>query len=505
MEVALWLKLFNMKIDVLSALEIGQQIASGKLSSREVTEHCLSRIEQLDQNIHAFTHVANQSALEAAAKIDSRIRAGEKLSPLAGVPVAIKDVLCTSDMPTTCGSRMLQNFQAPYVATSVTKLLQAGLIPVGKTNMDEFAMGGSTETSAFGVTRNPWDIKRTPGGSSGGAAAAVAGGMVPLSIGTDTGGSVRQPAALCGICGLKPTYGRVSRFGLVAFASSLDQVGPLAHQVQDLAACLQIMAGHDCLDSTSLSAPVPDYTATLTQPLKGLRVGVIREHIEHEALESQIGAAVLKAQQMLTSLGAQIVDVHLPHTKYAVATYYIVAPCEASSNLARYDGVHYGFRELGDPKSAAPLDAMIARSRSRGFGDEVKRRIMLGTFALSAGYYDAYYKKAMQVRRLIADDYRAAFEQVDILLGPVTPTTAFRLGEKIDDPVQMYLCDLFTVGANLAGIPALSIPAGFADGGLPVAIQLQGSALNEAKLLNVAYQLQQAKLFEPRSANLSTA
>lgn len=489
-----------MKIEQLSAVELGRKIAARELSSREVTEHFLSRIAAGDKAVNAFTHNAGENALAAAESADKQLAAGSLAGPLAGVPVAIKDVLCTLGSPTTCGSRMLKNFTAPYAATAVKKLLDGGLVMLGKTNMDEFAMGASTETSVFGVTRNPWALARTPGGSSGGAAAALAAGMSPLSIGSDTGGSVRQPAAFCGVCGLKPTYGRVSRSGLVAFASSLDQVGPLAHHVEDLAACLELLAGHDPLDSTSLNAEVPKYTQLLNEPLKGLRVGVIREHVEHEALDDRIRQAVLESQRILESLGATIVEVHLPHTAFSVATYYLVAPSEASSNLARYDGVHYGYRSMGDAKSDSPLDAMIARSRSEGFGMEVKRRIMLGTFALSAGYYDAYYKKALQVRRLIADDYAKAFGQVDVLLGPVTPTPAFKIGEKTDDPVQMYLCDLFTVGANLAGIPAISIPAGFTEDQLPLAIQLEGPALGEAKLLNVAFQLQQAGLFAPKLA-----
>lgn len=488
-----------MKIEQLSAVELGRKIAARELSSREVAEHFLSRITA-GAAVNAFIRVASENALSQAELADKQIAAGSLNGPLAGVPIAIKDVLCTVEAPTTCGSRILQNFQPPYAATAVKKLLNGGLVLLGKTNMDEFAMGGSTETSVFGVTRNPWSLERTPGGSSGGAAAALAGGMTPLSIGSDTGGSVRQPAAFCGVCGLKPTYGRVSRSGLVAFASSLDQVGALAHHVEDVAACLELLAGHDPSDSTSLKADVPNYTQSLKEPLKGLRVGVIREHIEHEALDDRIRQAVLKSQKMLESLGATIVEVHLPHTAYSVATYYLIAPSEASSNLARYDGVHYGYRAMGDAKSESPLDAMIARSRSEGFGTEVKRRIMLGTFALSAGYYDAYYKKALQVRRLIADDYGKAFKQVDVLLGPVTPTPAFKIGEKTNDPVEMYLGDLFTVGANLAGIPAMSIPAGFTEDQLPLAIQLEGPALGEAKLLNIAFQLQQAGLFAPKLA-----
>lgn len=492
-----------MKIDELSAVEIGRLIAARELSSRQVTAHFLDKIAEGNERINAFVHLDADAALKLAEQTDRRMVAGELTSPLAGVPIAIKDILCERGVPTTCGSRMLQSFRPPYTATAVQQLLDAGLVPIGRTNMDEFAMGGSTETSLQGVARNPWKPEHTTGGSSGGAAAALAAGMVPLSIGTDTGGSVRQPAAFCGVCGLKPTYGRVSRYGLVAFASSLDQVGPLAHRVEDLAACLQVISGHDPRDSTSLKAAVPDFVAPLTEPLKGLKVGVIREQVDHAALDDAIRTAINRGQQSLQDLGAQIVDVHLPHTQYAVATYYIIAPSEASGNLSRYDGVHYGYRQLGDAGSESPLDAMIARSRSTGFGAEVKRRIMLGTFALSSGYYDAYYKKALQVRRLIAGDYQRAFEKVDVLLGPVTPTSAFRIGEKVNDPVQMYLEDLFTVGANLAGVPGLSIPAGFDEAGLPLAIQLQSPVLEEASLLRVAYQLQQAGFFKPTLATTS--
>ncbi|QDV27922.1 Asp-tRNA(Asn)/Glu-tRNA(Gln) amidotransferase subunit GatA [Aureliella helgolandensis] len=492
-----------MKLELLSAVELGRKIAAREISSREATTYFLDRVDFLDARVNAFVHVGRESALALSDQVDQALSSGQVASPLAGVPVALKDVLCTDSMPTTCGSRMLEKFQPPYTATSVANLLQAGLIPLGKTNMDEFAMGGSTETSFSGATRNPWSLERTPGGSSGGASACLAAGMAPLSIGSDTGGSVRQPAAFCGVCGLKPTYGRISRYGLVAFASSLDQVGPLAHTVEDLAASLQLLAGHDSRDSTSLNEAVPDYSAELERPLAGLRVGVIREHLEHPSLDAEVRQAVLRGQQMLKDLGATILDVTLPHTEYSVPTYYLVAPSEASGNLSRYDGVHYGFREKAENAEGSQLEAMIARSRSQGFGAEVKRRIMLGTFALSAGYYDAYYKKALQVRRLIADDYRQAFGSVDVLLGPVTPRPAFGLGENMSDPVQMYLEDLFTVGANLAGIPAISLPAGFSEGGLPLAIQLHAPALGEARLLNVAYQIQQARFFEPKIAELS--
>ncbi len=489
-----------MKLEHLSAVELGRKIASRELSSREVTAHFLKRTEAANASINAFVRLTGDEALQRAEGIDARLACGESLGPLAGVPVGIKDILCMSGELTTCCSRMLENFRSPYTATALQQLLDAGLVPIGKNNMDEFAMGGSTETGVHGVTRNPWDVARTAGGSSGGCAAALAAGMVPLAIGTDTGGSVRQPAAFCGVVGLKPTYGRVSRYGLIAFASSLDQVGPLAHYVEDIAACMESLAGHDPRDSTSLDTPVPQYTAELGASLKGLKVGVVREHVDHPALDDSIRLAVARAQETLQSLGAELIDVHLPHTAYSVATYYIVAPCEASGNLERYEGVHYGFRKLGEAGASSPLDAMIARSRSAGFGDEVKRRIMLGTFALSTGYYESYYKKALQVRRLIANDYEQAFGQVDVVLGPVTPTTAFKIGEKINDPVQMYLEDLFTVGANLAGLPGLALPAGACPSGLPTAIQLQGPALGEARLLNVAYQLQQSGLHQPSLA-----
>jgi len=510
-----------MKLETLSALELGRKIAAGELSSREVTGYFFSRCQALDSKIRAFINLADEAwLLKRADEQDMAIRsgrgsswqtaAGPATSPLAGVPVAIKDVLCMQGLPTTCGSRMLENYHSPYTATSVRRMLDAGLIPLGKTNMDEFAMGSSTENSAFGVTRNPWSLDRTPGGSSGGAAAALASGMSPLSIGSDTGGSVRQPAAFCGVCGLKPTYGLISRLGLVAYGSSLDQVGPMAHHVEDLAALLQILAGHDPSDSTSLDVPIPDYLSSLGTAIRGLRVGVVSEHTQHSAVDSEIAAAVDKARQMLESLGATIQEVHLPHSRYSVATYYVIAPCEASSNLARYEAAHYGFRAASasgattsiTANGLSPLEQMMVESRSQGFGEEVQRRIMLGTFALSAGHTDAYYKQALKVRRLISDDYRAAFQQVDLLLGPVAPTPAFVLGEKLSDPLQMYLEDLFTVEANLAGLPAVSIPCGFNNIGLPLAIQLQGPQLSEARLLQTAYQLQRSGMFEPRIAAL---
>lgn len=490
-----------MNIEELSAVELGRRISARELSSVEVTEFFVSKISRLDDSVHAFISLA-EDALDQAKAADEAVAAGKVCSALHGVPIAIKDVLCTQGATTTCGSRMLETFRPPYESTATKRLSEAGLVPVGKTNMDEFAMGGSTESSHFGATANPWDLQRTPGGSSGGAAAALGSGMVPVSIGSDTGGSVRQPAAFCGVCGLKPTYGRISRYGLVAFASSLDQVGPLAHHVEDLAALLQIMAGHDPADSTCLDADVPDYLAGLGDDIAGLKIGVVREYLESDSLADDVRSSVDRAREMLEQLGCEIVEIDMPHTEYAVPAYYIIAPCEASGNLSRYDGVHYGFRADSGSAVGSGLDGMIATSRSEGFGDEVQRRIMLGTFALSAGYYDAYYKKALQVRRLVASDYQKAFESVDLILGPVAPTTAYKLGEKVNDPVQMYLGDLYTVGANLAGIPAISVPAGQDGTGLPIGVQLQAPALAEGRLLNAAARLQKAGLFTPQIAAL---
>jgi len=462
-----------------SAVELLRRQAAGEITASEILDAARVAIEA-SQPLHgAYTHLDWDTASQAAKTVDQKRASGARLGPLAGVPVAVKDVLCTQDMPTTCASKMLQNFRPPYDATVVQKLRAADAVIVGKTNMDEFAMGASTETSAFGVTRNPWDTTRTPGGSSGGAAACVAAGTVPLSLGSDTGGSIRQPAAFCGITGLKPTYGRVSRYGLVAFASSLDQVGPMAWTVQECALLMDTIAGFEPRDSTSLDVEVPPYLqATASNDLRGIRIGVLRESLDGDAIAPSIRQAVEEAMNVFQSLGAAIVEIDLPHRKYWVPTYYVIAPCEASSNLSRYDGAHYGFRA-----AANDLLSTYCQSRGQGFGDEVKRRIMVGTYALSAGYVGKYYNQALKVRRLIKGDYDAAFTNVDLLLGPVTPSTAFKLGEKIDDPIQMYLCDLFTVGANLAGIPALSLPGGFDQEGLPIGIQLQAPVLEESRLL----------------------
>lgn len=476
-----------MTIPLDSASELLRLQSAGEVTAVEIARAALDRIAVTEPAITAFTHRADGAVLESAERIDRRRAAGETLGPLAGIPVAVKDVLCTRDMPTTCSSRMLAGYRSPYDATVVARLRSADALLIGKTNMDEFAMGASTETSAMGVTRNPWDISRTPGGSSGGAAAVVAAGNCPLSVGSDTGGSIRQPAAFCSLTGMKPTYGRVSRYGLVAFASSLDQVGPLAWTIEDAALLLQVLCGFDPADSTSLDVPTPDFSADVSaSEVSGMRIGVLRDALDAEGIDNATRQAVLEAIDVYRSAGAKIVDLTLPHSNYCVPTYYVIAPCEASSNLSRYDGAHYGHRaHITDAEAArrGPLLATYCKSRDEGFGDEVKRRIMVGTYALSIGYYDAYYLQALKVRRLIRRDYNAAFANADILLGPVTPSPAFSLGEKTDDPIQMYLCDRFTVGANLAGLPAVSLPAGFTGDGLPLGVQLQAPPLAESRLI----------------------
>ena len=496
-----------------TAVELLAKLHAGEVSSLELTEACLAQIERHDSAVKAFLRVDRPRALERAAEIDERRRQRKPLGLLAGLPVAIKDLLCTAGEVTTCASRMLANFVPPYDATVIARLKAADAVLIGKTNMDEFAMGGSTENSAFQKTANPWDLARIPGGSSGGAAAAVAAGMASLSVGTDTGGSIRQPAGLCGVTGLKPTYGRVSRYGLVAFASSLDQIGPMARTAEDAALLLEVLAGHDSMDSTSVNMPVPKYSQTVKQPLKNLRLGLVREHFG-EGLDAEVEQAVREAVRVYESLGATVKDISLPHGKYGVATYYIIAPCEASSNLARYDGVHYGHRtdeakmaaSLAAERSALesagkqaeadaldnPLVRMYRTSRAEGFGAEVKRRIMLGTYALSAGYYDAYYLKALKVRRLIRQDYDKAFEEVDLIAGPVTASTAFKLGEKVDDPLAMYLVDLYTVSANLACVGGIAFPCGFSAAGLPIGLQLQAPPFEEERLLKATHMFQQA-------------
>jgi aspartyl-tRNA(Asn)/glutamyl-tRNA(Gln) amidotransferase subunit A len=452
----------------------------GEVSSRELTQTCLDRIDAQDSALNAFIKVTPEQALNAAEAADQQRRCGEA-GPLTGVPMAHKDIFCTQGIETTCASKMLENFVSPYDATVVERLSAAGMVSVGKTNMDEFAMGSSNETSYFGPVKNPWDKERSPGGSSGGSAAAVAAGLVPMATGTDTGGSVRQPAALCGITGFKPTYGRISRYGIVAFASSLDQAGVLAQTAEDVALVMQQIAGFDERDSTCSQAIVPDYVAGLEASIAGKKIGVPVEYFD-AGLDSAYADSVRAALDVYKQLGAEIVDVHLPNLALAVPTYYVVCPAEASSNLSRFDGVRFGHRAA----AADDLESLYKRSRMEGFGDEVKRRIMTGTYVLSAGYYDAYYLQAQKVRQLISDDLRHCFEQVDILAGPTTPTTAFRLGEKIDDPVQMYLNDIYTVSVNLAGMPGISIPCGIVDG-LPTGLQLVGSHFAEEQVLNFAH------------------
>ncbi|MGO9515359.1 MAG: Asp-tRNA(Asn)/Glu-tRNA(Gln) amidotransferase subunit GatA [Steroidobacteraceae bacterium] len=468
----------------LSIGELAERLASRQVSSVELTRHYLARIERLNPSLNALITLTAEHALESAQSADRRLATGEG-GRLLGIPLIHKDIFCTDGVRTSCGSRILDNFIAPYDATVVARLKAAGAVMLGKANMDEFAMGSSNETSYYGPVKNPWDPTKVPGGSSGGSAAALAARLAPFSTGTDTGGSIRQPAALTGVTGIKPTYGRVSRYGMVAFASSLDQAGVFARTAADAAAVLQVMAGFDPKDSTSVDAPVPDYPALLDAPLKGLRIGLLREFFD--GLEERNAALIREALALYASLGADTVEVSLPHLPLSVPTYYVVAPAECSSNLSRFDGVRFGYR-CSEPKD---LTDLYKRSRGEGFGAEVKRRIMIGTYVLSAGYYDAYYLQAQKVRRLITDDFRAAFQKADLLIGPTTPTPAFAIGAKIDDPVTMYLNDIYTIGANLAGLPGLSTPCGFVDG-LPMGLQLIGPHFSEARLLGAAHQFQRA-------------
>jgi aspartyl-tRNA(Asn)/glutamyl-tRNA(Gln) amidotransferase subunit A len=469
----------------LTAAETAAAVAAGEVSAVEVTQAHLDRIVAVDPEVRAFLHVAGTGALAAAEDVDRKRAAGEPLGPLAGVPLALKDVLTTKDMPTTCGSRILEGWRPPYDATVTRRLRDAGVIILGKTNMDEFAMGSSTENSAFGPSANPWDLGRVPGGSSGGSAAAVAAYEAPLAIGTDTGGSIRQPAAVCGIVGMKPTYGGSSRYGLVAFASSLDTPGPLARTVLDAALLHEVMSGHDPCDATSVDAPVPPVVAAARQAdVAGLRVGVVAE-FSGEGYQSGVLARFSEAVELLELLGAKVTEVSCPHFSYALPAYYLIAPSEASSNLARFDAMRYGLR-VGDD-GARSADEVMSLTRAAGFGQEVKRRIMLGTYALSSGYYDAYYGKAQQVRTLISRDFDAAFEQVDVLVSPTTPTTAFPLGERVDDPLAMYLADLCTIPSDLAGNAAISVPCGLApEDGLPVGLQIMAPALADDRTYRVA-------------------
>jgi aspartyl-tRNA(Asn)/glutamyl-tRNA(Gln) amidotransferase subunit A len=464
-----------------------------EISSVALTQAVLERIATLEPTIQAFLTVTAETALAEARQADAAIAQG-RMAPLTGIPIAIKDVICTRGVRTTCGSKILERFVPPYDAFVMQRLKAQQAVMVGKLNMDEFAMGSTTEHSAFQVTRNPWNVGYIPGGSSGGSAAAVAAEMCLASLGSDTGGSIRQPASHCGVVGLKPTYGRVSRFGLVAFASSLDQIGPLGKTVADCADMLQAIAGHDPSDATSAPNAVPDYAAALTRGVKGLRIGIPRSHFESKGLDPQVAAAVRKAIATLEGLGATTVEVALPHTDYGVAAYYVIAPCEASSNLARYDGVKYGLRDAG----ADELLEMYRATRSQGFGPEVQRRILLGTYALSAGYYDAYYRKASQVRTLIMRDFAAAFEKCDLIASPVTPTPATPIGAHADDPLAMYLSDMYTLSANLAGIPGISVPCGFSHDGLPIGLQLQAGHFQEERLLAAAQAFEQATDFHKR-------
>ena len=487
-----------MGLHELTAHELHELLVSGQTSAREVLDATLARLRAVESEVHSCVLVLDDLAREQADAVDRQLAAGETIGPLAGIPIALKDIFCLQGVETTGCSKILRGFRPPYDATIIARAKAAGLVFIAKTNMDEFAMGSSTENSAFGPSRNPWDLARVPGGSSGGSATAIAANQAALALGSDTGGSVRQPAAFCGIVGLKPTYGRVSRYGLIAFASSLDQIGPITKDVRDCALIMNLIAGHDPADSTSIPAPAPDYTAALTGDLRGLRVGVAealfvyRGHRVDPEVETSVRAAIGR----MAELGAIVHEVSLPHLDYVIPVYYLIAPAEASSNLARYDGVQYGYRT---PDPALDIVGMYRKTRDEGFGSEVKRRIMLGTYALSAGYYDAYYLKAGQVRTLVRRDFDNAFAGCDVIVGPTAPSPAFRLGEKVEDPLAMYLSDVGTIPANLAGLPAISLPCGFADG-LPVGLQIIGRPLGEEDVLRAAYAFEQSSDFHRRTA-----
>ncbi len=487
-----------MNLHELTIAAAHRMLKAREISASELTAAVCDHLAAQEVKVGAFITTCRKTAMAQADAADRRIAAGDMVA-LTGIPLAVKDNICTRGVTTTCGSKMLEDFIPTYDATVMQQLHAAGAVMVGKTNLDEFAMGSSTENSALQRTRNPWALDRAPGGSSGGSAAAVAAHMCLGALGSDTGGSIRQPASHCGIVGMKPTYGRVSRYGLVAFASSLDQIGPLAKTVEDAALLLNAISGHDPKDSTSVPRKVPDHTQSCTGDVKGLTVGIPREYHSGDGLDADVAGAIAKAVTVLEGLGARCVEVSLPHTAYAVAVYYVIAPCEASSNLARYDGVKYGFRD----QTAGELIDMYQRTRSRGFGPEVQRRIILGTYALSAGYYDAYYGKASQVRTLIRNDFEAAFASCDVLLSPVAPTPAFRLGEKTDDPLTMYLSDIFTLSANLAGIPGLSVPCGFSREGLPIGMQLAANHFQEETLIRVAHAYEQATDWHKRRAPIA--
>jgi aspartyl-tRNA(Asn)/glutamyl-tRNA(Gln) amidotransferase subunit A len=477
--------------------ELHDMLMKGETTALAITESVIKRIKAVDAKVMAYITVTEDIARAQAQDADKRIKAGDTSSPLLGIPIAVKDNMCIEGIKTTCASKILRNFVPPYDATVVGKLKRAGFVLCGRPNMDEFAMGSSTENSGFFVTKNPWDLDRIPGGSSGGSAAAVAADECIGSLGSDTGGSIRQPAACCGVVGLKPTYGRVSRYGLVAFASSLDQIGPITKDVTDTALLMNVIAGHDPKDSTSANIPAPDFTRALNRDVKGMRIGMPKEYYI-EGMDPEVEKAVKDSVKLFEGLGAKVVDVSLPHTGYAVATYYILATSEASSNLARYDGVKYGFRAQG----AKDLLDMYLKTRSQGFGPEVKRRIMLGTYALSAGYYEAYYKKGQQVRTLIKRDFDDAFKSVDVIATPTAPTAAFKIGEKSADPLQMYLSDIFTISVNLAGIPGISIPCGFTKHDLPIGLQLIGKHFDEESILHAAFAYEQATEWHKKKAKL---
>jgi aspartyl-tRNA(Asn)/glutamyl-tRNA(Gln) amidotransferase subunit A len=469
-----------MELHQLTIHELQKLIMSGEVTSSGIVTSVFKRIDAVEKDVHAYITLMKDYAFEEASKADKDIKAG-KVKPLTGIPVALKDIVCMKGFLTTCGSHILHNYVPPYDATVVEKLKDSGAVFTGKTNMDEFAMGSSTETSYFGITRNPWDLDRIPGGSSGGSAAAVAADLCIASIGSDTGGSIRQPAALCGVVGMKPTYGRVSRYGLIAFASSLDQIGPFTKDVEDCAIMMNALAGYDPRESTSVPMDVPDYREFLSRGIEGWRVGIPKEYFI-EGIDPKVEESVRKAIAVIEGLGAKCIEMSLPHTEYCLAVYYIIAPAEASSNLARYDGVKYGFRS----QESRDLLDMYKKTRSAGFGAEVKRRIMIGTYALSSGYYDAYYKKASQVRALIKRDFEEAFKQCDVILTPTSPTPAFKIGEKTEDPLQMYLSDIFTISANLAGIPGISVPCGFTREGLPIGVQFLAGHFEEGKLIQIS-------------------
>jgi len=476
-----------MELYSMTAHQLRDLLRKGEVSATDIVKSVLERIDEVEEKIKAYITITDDLALRSAEKVDELLAKGEELPDLAGIPVAIKDVICTKGVLTTCASKILYNFVPPYDATVMVKLNRQMIAMIGKANMDEFAMGSSTENSGFFITHNPWDLDRVPGGSSGGSAAAVAADEAICSLGSDTGGSIRQPAALCGVVGLKPTYGRVSRFGLVAFASSLDQIGPITKDVEDCALMMNAICGYDPMDSTSADVPVPDFTKSLIPEVKGFKIGVPKEYFI-EGIDPEVEKAVRKALEKFEELGASVEEISLPHTEYAVADYYIIASAEASANLERYDGVKYGYRAEG----AKDLIDMYKKTRSEGFGAEVKRRIMLGTYALSAGYYDAYYLKGLKVRTLIKRDFDEAFEKVDVIVTPTSPTPAFRIGEKVDDPLTMYLSDIFTISANLAGICGISIPCGFSSEGLPIGMQILGKPFDEETILRVAYAFEQS-------------